>query len=376
MFGFVSITMSQGSENLEKWLKNFDDVCDSLGIIVVGVTGTGVSTLINNLLGYDVAKIGDVVCSEISVITEYKITVNGVPVCIYDTPGLLDTSGKKGYLEMAKKVLDKGEIHVIIYCFRMNETRLKTSFNETFQLYNSIGLDLSKTIFALTFADAITARSAVRNAPGFNMPEYFNRQLAEWHRIIKQALCKTVHLSEEIADQIKVYPTTDDVDYMLPNGKPWYNPLWLGMIQVLPPYAAIRYVEMHKDNIVLEVEDDEATPVQLPIPPPLFEDKQPVKAVSMSMTELYKPKIVLSGEDREQFERIIGEKVKEGISKWATAKSVGSVPARATALTAGAAVAVVAAPVVAAGALVSLPFVAVGAAVAGIFNIIKRKKKK
>ena len=56
-------------------------------------TGSGKSTLINNLVGKEVACIGHTMQSETSIVTPYEVAVEEVGLSVYDTPGLDDSRG-------------------------------------------------------------------------------------------------------------------------------------------------------------------------------------------------------------------------------------------------------------------------------------------
>ena len=70
--------------------------CPIFGVLVIGETGTGKSTLINNLLGKEVAPVGHSMKSETLEVTPHEVAVEGVPVVVYDTPGLDDVWGGWG----------------------------------------------------------------------------------------------------------------------------------------------------------------------------------------------------------------------------------------------------------------------------------------
>ena len=105
--------------------------CPIFGILVIGETGTGQSTLINNLLGKEVAPVGHSMKSETLRLTPHEVAVEGVPVVVYDTPGLDDANGEdeEKHLEDMKSLLERRKIHLVIYCFKMTETRMRRSYS-------------------------------------------------------------------------------------------------------------------------------------------------------------------------------------------------------------------------------------------------------
>ena len=75
---------------IEDLLSKLRSDCPQLRILVIGETGVGKSTLINNLLGEDVADVGHSMNSAASDVSWYEGVIQGVPVKVYDTPGLAD----------------------------------------------------------------------------------------------------------------------------------------------------------------------------------------------------------------------------------------------------------------------------------------------
>jgi ribosome biogenesis GTPase A len=76
-----------------------------ISFLLVGRTGVGKSSTINSLLGQDIVPVGDFEPTTMSV-DQHDTVVDGVPVRIFDTPGLCDDLEIKGndvrYLSFAK----------------------------------------------------------------------------------------------------------------------------------------------------------------------------------------------------------------------------------------------------------------------------------
>ena len=249
---------------LKQWLDRFRDACPTLGVLIIGATGVGKSTLVNNLLGEDLAEEGDSVESATSTVNCYKGEIQNVPVVVYDTPGLGDSreDRDKAYLKEIKAVLGKKQIHVVIYCFKMNETSMSQGLIRTIQQYHAIGIKWEITMFALTFADGLTPSSKLKRKPDFSMTTYFDGRLEEWRKKIPQVLVKDANVDEKLASAIKINPTVDDPKVKLPNGTDWFVPFWLDMVSVLPTTAMVRFLDIYKDNIRY---DDRDTRVASPV---------------------------------------------------------------------------------------------------------------
>ena len=248
----LSVLTEDQSQSINAALRKLRENCPVFGILVVGRTGVGKSTLINNLLGREVATVGHKLRSETPEVYPHEYSVEGVAVVVYDTPGLGDIEGEqreREHLEVMKNLLARGKIHLVVYCFQMNETMMKSSLVGTLQKYHAIGVDWQRSIIALTFADALYVPKSERKHPDFRMSSCFKGRFDKWQSEFRQELVETVGVHQEVVQQLKICPTTPVRKDPLPNGSRWYVPLWLHIVDILPPEATVRFVDMHKGNI-------------------------------------------------------------------------------------------------------------------------------
>ena len=204
---------------------------------MIGETGTGKSTLINNLLGRSIAPVGHSLESETLIVTPHEVSVEGVPVVVYDTPGLDDTRAdedEEKHLDIMKSILDRGKIHLVIYCLKMTETRIRRGLIRTFGEYSKIGVPWEQTVVTLTFADKEEDRVSL------------------WQEQVKKTLVERVGVPPSTVDKLKTCPTAKDPNETLPTGRPWYVPFWLDVVEVLVPSALVRFVDIHKGNIHMD----------------------------------------------------------------------------------------------------------------------------
>ena len=242
-----------------------------LSILVIGETNTGKSTLVNNLVGEDVAKVGKKTESETSKITLYESRIRGVDVRIFDTPGLRgykeekpqheeeepqDSSegelrdckeGKHGLrtLSKLKPHFKKGTFSFIIFCFQSFRPRMTQDGIDIFKGYHKIGIPWDKTFIALTFADM-----AHMTIHGPNRVEAYEAKIQEWRDAITAVLIKE-GVEERIAEDLKgrIFPTTYRQSKLPKNKQEWLTPLWLSILEHMKPEAVSLYLKLHHDAI-------------------------------------------------------------------------------------------------------------------------------
>ena len=203
-------------------------------ILVIGDCGSGKTTLVNNLLGEDIAKE-----HSLSVLSTSQGVVQGVQVTVHETSGLEnpDAEGNAEYKNEMRSLLSGGKVDVIVFCFKATETRMRDSLIRSFQEYHNMGLNWRKTVIALTFADAVPTPRAVRQQRSYDPARYFNARVAELKQTIIQTLNKRIHVPIEMVENLKVAPTTGDLGEELPNNERWFESMWslvLDAIKTVP----------------------------------------------------------------------------------------------------------------------------------------------
>ena len=225
--------------------------CPEFGILVIGKSGHGKSTLVNCLLQEDIAATGQSLETGTDAITAYKAEVAGVPVAIYDTPGLDDEHDEKWQKEVIVhiKALNKGKkIHLTIFCFSLGtQPNLKDDHTKMLKGYHAAGVEWTNVIIAFTFSGQLIkiSQKDIRERPNSDMATYFDEKVTQ----IKANLVAEIGITPAKANAIIVRPVTDEITEKLPNGKDWFIPLWLDILGLLPPAAYVRFLQIHQDHI-------------------------------------------------------------------------------------------------------------------------------
>lgn len=159
----------------------------SVKILILGRTGSGKSTLINNILGRKIASVGHRPFPETSTVSEYKEVVHGVSVTVCDTPGLGDASGnEEDYMRKIQASCDNPDL--VLYCQSMDNTRWQTDDEEalktvTKHLGNKIW---EHSVLVLTFADKFVTNYNLKN----EVAKAFEQRIADLELLFKDALGK------------------------------------------------------------------------------------------------------------------------------------------------------------------------------------------
>ena len=126
-------------------------------LLIAGKTGVGKSSLVNALVGRQVAKEGRKKVAGTCEVTSYTVANEGVNLRVWDSLGLGDGTGndEKYLAEMGSKITEK--LDVVILCLKMDDSRFQRDDKDTFKLLTkNFGTNFWKNaVIALTFANKV-----------------------------------------------------------------------------------------------------------------------------------------------------------------------------------------------------------------------------
>ena len=251
-----------------------------LRLLVIGGRGVGKSTLVNGILGgdgYDATEAG---CFEGGTRTVAKRNKNiyGVPVVIFDTPGLQESSEDDGmYVSSVIEEIKKKcqNLTLFLYCMNMTTLRLHSKEEDKHaivKLTAAFGEDIWKhAVLVLTFANKEdVSRRDERDEDEGPEPHWddddawkvlkkkrFEGRLEKWKEGFHKFLIEEVGIRKDIAERIPVVPAGDHREtkgnyepYRLPDCDDWLDEFWKACS--LRVKESILLAEINKHRILVK----------------------------------------------------------------------------------------------------------------------------
>ena len=209
-----------GNQKAHKDLKRyFAEGKDSITILMAGRMSTGKSTLVNGIVGKEVAVEGYQVMS--SHIVPYhtqaempeEILKKKIEVVVWDTPGLGDPFGDDE--ATVKEIAEKcKETDLLVYCLDIRGRLANDDAAGIDLLSKALQPQLWKhAIFALTYANKVDDAKEL------------NQRLRAWVDAIKKLMKVKLKVPHDIANDIAIVPTGYR-KHQPPGYEDWFTPFW------------------------------------------------------------------------------------------------------------------------------------------------------
>jgi predicted GTPase len=229
-------------QTFQGWLSG----SNSVNMLVTGKTGVGKSSLINGIVGKEVAKKGDSLDRGTVEVQAFAFKYHDVDITIWDSPGLQDGLDKEE--EYIRDMQRKGcaNSDLMLYCVKMSDTRFRKEDHDAVRkLTVGLGKDIWKNaIFVMTFANDVRARRerGQKLTPDEERKRNFRQRIEEWKAKLVGAVIEA-GVDAKIAASIPIVPAGYDQEQELPDRDNWLSPLW---------YASILRMKEHSQSALLK----------------------------------------------------------------------------------------------------------------------------
>lgn len=227
----------------EKIIKIVQDARE-LKILIIGKTGTGKSTLVNGLIGAEVAEVyfGLATRGVSSSVQPYQKQINNVDITVFDSPGLQDGSDSDdAYLE---ELHDKCcGIDLVLFTIRMSDNRFIPGNSDAIAMVkftNKFGPSVWKrTIIIVTCTNLAEELNPQMKFLSIDKKGYFFQKLMQdYTNVLHETLIVEANVSETIVKTVKVVPTGHVSNSKLVDGTLWFSNFWLECLTTIPSTEA------------------------------------------------------------------------------------------------------------------------------------------
>ena len=226
----------------------------SISILITGKTGTGKSSLVNAILGKDVAEVGKTLDPQTSKVSSFITLVDDIKVIVWDSPGLQDgLNNEAAYLHDIETNC-KDKIDLFLYCISMENTRFlegSRDIDSMIKLTEKLGKDIwNNTVLVLTCANKfiISKRSSMPKTDDLQkeITRIFNERLEMWKEKLQSCFKKTLNLPIETVMKLPIMPAGRKGLPVLLNGlSPWLSDLWMESLLVTKQAAQPALIKMN-----------------------------------------------------------------------------------------------------------------------------------
>ena len=248
-------------------MKNLEDKGESISILFAGKQGAGKSSLINGLIGKEVATEGASPYSVTNFLNEqYKkdhVQSDGrkVQVTVWDTQGLDGSRNDRENIVHLQGILPR--IDLLVYCISVVGGRLD---ERALRKFAKIRPEIWQyTVVALTHANNITETASCKTEE--EKKQHFKETVQFWAQAIGTCLQKC-RIPLDVIDALPVVPTgyhrkTDSImnPFRLPTCNDWLKIFWYQCLNKCQKKAQLVLVQQNKERFRSDVSANEDLPI-------------------------------------------------------------------------------------------------------------------
>lgn len=216
----------------ELWMKQGNTLC----ILVLGEMGVGKSTLVNGLIGEEVAIVGAGPVAVTDAVMKHEKVISGVTVKLYDTPGLFDPD--RDDEDILSEIKKYGLVDLVLICIDFRQ-RIKiahtTIISYLVRIYGPKIWD--NTMFVLTFANVVEQE-----------PEKFKQLISQYSEILQKHLVKKGKISSELSKKVPIEPAGYK-EAWLPDRNDWLSYIWMAAFEHTSNVGKPAMLRIVKDRV-------------------------------------------------------------------------------------------------------------------------------
>ena len=242
----------------ESWSRT---ASNSVQVLVTGKTGAGKSSLINGIIGDDIAKEGQLLDRSTTAVRSYSHKYQDVDITIWDSPGLQDGLDKEA--EFLKDMREKcANVDLVLYCTRMDDIRLHDDDKRAIEkITKELGKGLwENAVFVLTFANRVEPplKRAYQAEEREDPKQFFIKRMAWWMETFRKAM-KNAGVDHKVVENIPFVPAGYDAVKSLPDLNDWLSPLWYASILAMKENGqpALLKANLHRIKLPDEVKPED-----------------------------------------------------------------------------------------------------------------------
>ena len=253
---------------------------NSVNMLVIGKTGGGKSSLINGIVGKEVAEEGHTIDRGTVEVQAFVFKYHEVDITIWDSPGLQDGLDKEEEYIRDMQRKGCGNPDLMLYCVKMSESRFRKEDHDAIRkLTIGLGKHIWKNaIFVMTFANEVRARR--ERGQKLTPDEEHKRNSTFFKQRIEERRAKLVGAVTEagvdakVAASIPIVPAGYDQEQELPDRDNWLSPLWYASILRMKECSQSALLKANLHRIKLP---DQITPKDF---------KKPLHIISNKITQV------------------------------------------------------------------------------------------
>ena len=249
--------LMEAIRNLPDRIRGWLDGSSSVNMLITGMTGVGKSSLLNGIVGKDIALVGKSLDRGTLLMQAFSFKYHDVDFTIWDSPGLQDGFGpEKEYIaDMQRNGCANTDL--ILYCIKMNSYRFSMADHDAIRkLTKGLGNDIWKhAVFVMTFANDLYTKplrdqKLTPEEEQKRIRKLFTERLEEWKTVLVGAVVEA-GVDAKVAESIPIVPAGYYHEQALPDRDNWLSPLWYAIILRMKERSQPALLKANLDRIKL-----------------------------------------------------------------------------------------------------------------------------